>query len=241
MKNPASRYILFIVFIILGLVMAVQFKSTLNSRKVTASNKLSADALKEQITEISREIEELRISIDESLAFQNEIIKEYIALQNDEKLMEEWNLLKLHTGLSSVSGPGVTITLDDASEIQSDLPLEFFIIHDYDVRQIVNDLKKAGAQAIAINGERMVPMSELICAGPTIIINKNRHPVPFVIEAIGDPDVLYDSLNTSAKINELREFNIKVEIKKSKEIKIAKFSGVDNLDRYISGLEVVEQ
>ena len=119
------------------------------------------------------------------------------------------------------------------------MPSSWFIIHDHDIRTILNDLKKAGAQAIAINGERVVPMSEQICAGPTILINGNRYPVPYVIEAIGDPYALYEAMDISYKVAELREFNIQVDIKKAESIRISKFSGTDKLDRYISGLEVV--
>jgi uncharacterized protein YlxW (UPF0749 family) len=166
---------------------------------------------------------------------------EYISLQNDDRLSREWETIKLHTGLVGVEGPGITITLDDAPVREPDMPASWFIIHDLDIRTMLNDLKAAGAQAIAINGERVVPMSEQICAGPTIIMNGNRYPVPYVIEAIGDPDALYEAISYSYKVAELREFNILVDIKKSNKIRISKFSGADKLDRYISGLEVVSK
>lgn len=241
MKKPASRYILFIVFILLGMVTAWQLKSTLNARKATASSALNANILREQIAELRMEIDELRTAIDENIALQNDIIKEYIALQNDDQLSREWEIIKLHTGLVGVEGAGITITLDDAPVREPGMPPSWFIIHDYDIRTILNELKTAGAQAIAINGERVVPMSEQICAGPTIIINDNRYPVPYIIEAIGEPDGLYEAMSTSNKVAELKEFNILVDIKKSDKIRISKFSGADKLDRYISGLEVVEK
>jgi len=241
MKKPASRYILFIVFILLGMVTAWQLKSTLNARKATASSALNANILREQIAELRLEIDELRTAIDENIALQNDIIKEYIALQNDDQLSREWEIIKLHTGLVGVEGAGITITLDDAPVREPGMPPSWFIIHDYDIRTILNELKTAGAQAIAINGERVVPMSEQICAGPTIIINDNRYPVPYIIEAIGEPDGLYEAVSTSNKVAELKEFNILVDIKKSDKIRISKFSGADKLDRYISGLEVVEK
>ena len=241
MKKPASRYILFIVFILLGMVTAWQLKSTLNARKATASSALNANILREQIAELRLEIDELRTAIDENIALQNDIIKEYIALQNDDQLSREWEIIKLHTGLVGVEGAGITITLDDAPVREPGRPSSWFIIHDYDIRTILNELKTAGAQAIAINGERVVPMSEQICAGPTIIINDNRYPVPYIIEAIGEPDGLYEAMSTSNKVAELKEFNILVDIKKSDKIRISKFSGADKLDRYISGLEVVEK
>ena len=238
---PASRYILFIVFILLGMVTAWQLISTLNARKATASSALNANILREQIAELRLEIDQLRTAIDENIALQNDIIKEYIALQNDDQLSREWEIIKLHTGLVGVEGAGITITLDDAPVREPGMPPSWFIIHDYDIRTILNELKTAGAQAIAINGERVVPMSEQICAGPTIIINDNRYPVPYIIEAIGEPDGLYEAMSTSNKVAELKEFNILVDIKKSDKIRISKFSGADKLDRYISGLEVVEK
>jgi uncharacterized protein YlxW (UPF0749 family) len=223
---------------IFGIIMSVQLKSVLSSRKATASDKLSADALKSQIAEVTKEVEMLKVAIDDNVVIQNNLVKEYISMQNDVLLADEWEIIKLHTGLVDVKGPGITITLDDAPVRRPDTPLKWLIIHDYDVRIILNDLKKAGAQAIAVNGERLVPMSEQVCAGPTILINGNRHPVPYYIEAIGDPDVLYECISMSSKIAELNEFNISVEINKSKEIRIAKFSGVGNLDRRITGMEV---
>jgi len=224
---------------LLGTLMAWQLKSTLNVKRAAASNALNANALREQITELMQDIDELRVAIDENIALQNEIIREYIELQNDDQLRREWDVIKLQTGLVGVEGPGIRITLDDAPAREPDMPFSWFIIHDYDIRSILNDLKIAGAQAIAINGERVVPMSEQICAGPTIIINGNRYPVPYVIEAIGDPDALYEAMNISDKVLELRRFNIQVDIKKADRIRISKFSGADKLDRYISGLEVV--
>ncbi len=238
MNKPGSRFILMIVFIIFGIIISIQIKSSLNSKKVNASDKLSVDVLKAQIAELTQETEQLKSAIDENVVMQNDIVREYISMQNDDRLAEEWEMIKLNTGLVDVKGPGITIKLDDAPVRRPDTPLKWLIIHDYDVKTILNDLKIAGAQAIAVNGERLVPMSEQVCAGPTILINGNRHPVPYYIEAIGDPDVLFESISTSSKIAELIDFNIRVEINKSKEIEIARFSGVDNLDRHISGLEV---
>lgn len=241
MDKPGSRFILLLVFIIFGVILAVQIKSSLYSKKTTASDKLTVDMLKAQIAEVTAETEQLKAAIDENVVMQNDMIREYISMQNDDRLAEEWEMIKLNTGLVDVKGPGITIMLDDAPVRSPDMPLRWLIIHDYDVRTILNDLKKAGAQAIAVNGERLVPMSEQVCAGPTILINGNRHPVPYYIEAIGDPDVLFESISTSSKVAELIEFNIRVEIKKANEIKIDKFSSADNLDRYISGLEVYEK
>jgi len=241
MKKNGGRYILFVVFLIFGMVIAVQVKNTMAARKISVSNKYTVDMLKEQLSRAKEETEELKKAIDENVVMKNELIKEYVSQQNDDQLEKEWESIKMLTGMVGVKGPGIVITLHDAPARQPDTPLDLLIIHDQDIKIILNDLKKAGAQAIAVNKERIVPMSEQVCAGPTIMINGNRHPVPYVIEAIGDPDELYESIVTSSRIANMTEFNIRVEITKSKEIILPKFSGADKLDRYISGLEVVVQ
>lgn len=241
MKKTGSRYILFIVFLIFGIVVAVQIKSTLLAKKALASNKLSVEMLKEQLAREKTTIEELKAAIDENLAMRNEIIREYVEKQDDDRLSKEWELIRLHTGLVDVKGPGIIIELDDAPAMQPDAEPSWFIIHDQDIKFILNDLKYAGAQAIAINGERIVPMSDQTCAGPTILINDNRYSVPYIIEAIGDPDELYEMMINSRTIAEMMQFDIRIEITKAKEIKMSKFSGADKLGRYISGLEVVEK
>lgn len=240
MKKNGGKYILFVVFLIFGMVIAVQFKNTMAARKTSASNKYTVDMLKAQLASVQTETEELKKAIDENVVMKNELIKEYVSQQNDDQLEKQWESIKLHTGIVSVRGPGIVISLHDAPARQPDTPLSLLIIHDQDIKVILNDLKKAGAQAIAVNKERIVPMSEQVCAGPTIMINGNRHPVPYIIEAIGDPDELYESISTSSRIANMTEFNIRVEITKSKEIVLPKFSSADKLDRYISGLEVAE-
>ncbi len=241
MKKHGSQYILLIVFIIFGIVLAVQTKSTLNTKKLAAAKTYSAAALKEQLVKEQAETDALMKAIDENVAAQNKIVDEYVLQQNDDQLAKDWEKMRFSAGLVDVKGPGVTIKLDDAPARQPDTPLDWQIIHDQDIRVILNDLKKAGAEAISVNGERIAPMSEQVCAGPTVLINGNRHPVPFIIEAIGDPDTLYNSIINSSRIAEMTEFNIRVDIAKSNEIKLAKFSGADKLNKYISGLEVVEK
>jgi uncharacterized protein YlxW (UPF0749 family) len=240
MKKNGSQYILFVVFLIFGIVLSVQIKSTLNAKKTSSSKTITTETVKQQIIEVQKEIDSLKAEIDDELIMRNDIINEYINLQNNESLSSEWENIRLATGLVDVKGPGITITLNDAEDLLNDVEVRYQLIHDGDIQTILNELKIAGAQAISVNGERIVPMSEQLCAGPTIRINGNRYPVPYYIEAIGDPDKLYEAMNNSTRIAWLRIFNKRVDIKKEKELKLSKFSGYDNLDRYLSGLEVVK-
>lgn len=241
MKKRERNIILFIIFIIFGIVVAMQFKSTLYAKKIKASSALNVDILVSQIAAEQKAIDELKAAIDENISYKHKFIDEYFNNSADMETSREWSKLSLKAGFTDVKGPGVIITLDDAPVKQKDVIIDFQIIHDNDVKVILNELKKAGAQAISINGERITPVSEQVCAGPTIKVNNNRYAVPYVIQAIGDPQLLFDSVANCKQVADMLDFNIRVEIKQAKEIKIKKYSGIDTINKMISALEEVKK
>ena len=241
MHKRESRIILTVILFILGIALALQFKSTLYARDQSRSDALNAENLMAQLLSEQKELDELKAAVDENLTLRENLIKEYVEEEKDYQLSRDLDKIKLVAGLIDVKGPGITIKLDDAPVRQPDTLISWQIIHDNDIKIILNELKKAGAQAISINGERVMPMSEQVCAGPTILINGNRYPVPYIISAIGDPDLLYESMSRSERIAEMMQFKIRVDITKSREILIPKYGGSANLERQISGLEAVEK
>ena len=78
-------------------------------------------------------------------------------------------------GLTPVQGPGVVVTLRDSKKpFPRNMPQGMAppsIIHDSDINQVVNELKAAGAEAIAVNDQRLVATSSVRTAGPTVLIN----------------------------------------------------------------------
>lgn len=95
-------------------------------------------------------------------------------------------------GVTRAEGSGVLLTLDDAprEEIIPSLDISYFIVHDEDLLYIVNALRAAGAQAIAINGERILGHSPILCRGPSIFISKSSFTPPYEVAAIGDAAAL---------------------------------------------------
>jgi len=102
-------------------------------------------------------------------------------------------------GLTDVKGPGVIVTLNDSKlPFPKDVPLGISppnIIHDYDIASVVNELKASGAEAISVNGQRIVAVSPVRCVGPTIMVNFTPQSPPFVIKAIGDAKTLKTGIN----------------------------------------------
>jgi len=90
-------------------------------------------------------------------------------------------------GLTSVTGPGIRITMKDAQITDFNDPGAInALVHNFDIYFLINDLKNAGAEAISINGQRIVDSSEVYCFHEYLRINKEKLWAPFVIEAIGN-------------------------------------------------------
>lgn len=142
-------------------------------------------------------------------------------------IQEEINNTKQTAGLTDVYGPGVMIIIDDANrKPEPDEDPNSIIVHNVDVLNIVNDLNAAGAEAISINGQRLLSKSEIDCSGTTIEVNGVDYGHPFIIRAIGEPSYLESAVNGPAAYgNLLREFGIFVEVNSSAYIKIPKYSG----------------
>lgn len=240
MLKSINGIILLVGFILLSMTIVLQARSTAYKNQLKNINALSVEKLTSRINEEKKLENELKAQIE----LLNEKIDSYLKASINEKTdnapLLEYEKLKVQAGLTDVQGAGIIIKLDDAPA-RAEGDWQKLIIHDSDIKIILNELKAAGAQAISINGERIVPTSEIFCAGPNITINGNKYPVPYQINAIGDADVLYDSLSKSERILLMIEDKIRIDIRKSGNVVIPKYSGYDNISKKISSLEVVKK
>ncbi|MFO8191906.1 MAG: DUF881 domain-containing protein [Bacillota bacterium] len=116
-----------------------------------------------------------------------------------EALNEDLNSLRLRlhelraqAGLTELVGPGITLKIYDAMESGGSSTL----VHDADIRDIVNELFSAGARGVTVGGQRLTVTSAIRCAGPLIMVNYQQIPTnPVTIEAVGDPDLLISGLS----------------------------------------------
>ncbi len=115
---------------------------------------------------------------------------------------------KLFAGLCEVTGPGVVVTLTDSKKDRLiGVDPQSYLIHDRDIRDVVNELRAAGAEAVVVNGQRITVSSSIRCAGPIVLINQDEMATPFIIQAIGDPDKLLSALNIkNGVLDQIRTF-----------------------------------
>jgi uncharacterized protein YlxW (UPF0749 family) len=107
-------------------------------------------------------------------------------------------------GGGGLSGPGVVVVLDDSDLARSPSgdPNDL-VVHERDVQSVVNALWAAGAEAVAVNGQRLTSVSAVRCAGNTLLLHGTVHSPPYEIVAIGDPGALEDSLRTGPGMDRL--------------------------------------
>jgi uncharacterized protein YlxW (UPF0749 family) len=113
---------------------------------------------------------------------------------------------QLLAGLTPVQGPGVLVTMDDSAvQIPPGADPNAYVIHEYDLRDIVNLLWMAGSEAIAINDERLVGNSSLYCVGSTVMVNNTRLSPPYLIRAVGNSRVQQDYLRNPSYLQDLKQ------------------------------------
>ncbi len=215
-------------------VMSIQFKTV---------NKTDADELEymreAELKEILASYKQKYTDAQEELDGVKDKINEYT--QNEKSEEEALKLLEdevkeadMLLGNTDVEGEGVTITISSQTNMDSSNSNDVSVINDgeqieithEDLLELVNELKLAGAEAIEINGERIVTTTDIFDVGSFILINGQRTKAPYTIRAIGNQSYLESALSVKdGYIDKYRSRGYNVEISKSREIIIKKYEG----------------
>lgn len=226
------------ISIILGIMcFALTFGIFVQMRTIRSTNSSigqnqEANELRDEILKYKerydnrfKELEEAEKELEKE---REEATKNNSELEQAQQKITEGNKL---TGMTEVTGPGVTITLTDGKGIAtSTLNPSQVIVHDLDVLSVVNELINAGAEAISINDQRWVLTTAISCRGNTIDINGERIGAPFVIKAIGLPEYLAGLERVGGYLELMRGDGVGVTLEKSNSITIPKYSGVINFE-----------
>lgn len=217
MNRRSGQLAVMFISIVLGIMLAAQFK---NVQKVGGSTSIQrAEELTARVQKLTQENEALQEQVRQ---FQQRISEYEQSAQNTGQLAKtvenELQQTRILAGLTDVEGPGLIITVDE------NIPMAI----QYDnLLTIVNELNAAGAEAIAINEERVIASTEIRNAGNHININTTPYAPPFVFKVIGDADNLEKALTLrGGVVDMLNAYNITVKIQKSDKVIVPKYSGV---------------
>lgn len=218
--------VLGVICFLLTLGIFIQIKTVKNNNSTVSNNyeenSLRAEVLKykEKYDNKYKELEKAEEKLEQE---RESSTKNDGELQSKEEEITEGNKI---TGLTEVTGAGVIVTLTDSKkDISNSLNPSDLIVHDLDVLSVINELKNAGAEAISINDQRLTPNSGIVCGGNIIDINGEKVGAPFIIKAIGLPEQLAALNRPGGYLAKLKEYSIGVELKKSNNITIPKYTG----------------
>lgn len=146
------------------------------------------------------------------------------------ELSEKLNKINAEIGLTALQGEGIIIRLEDGEENNS-ISVRDSVVHDSDLKAIVNDLCIAGAEAISINGQRIVSTTAITCIGNVIKINDEKIGNPFEICVIGSKARLDGAVSMNGRtLNKMKKDGIIVEIKKTDYVVIPRYDGIFTRD-----------
>ena len=208
----------------LSIIMFMQFK-LVNETDITSIENMREEELRAELGNWKEMYEEANAQYEQK----SQTIQEYkekaesdtetSALVNQE--LERVNLL---LGKTDVEGEGITITMQDTT---TDSEGNILSITNDDLNKIVNELKLAGAEAISINDERIINMSDVFMTNDNtlMLVNGQRIIAPYVIKAIGDQTYLESTLvGKGGSIDELKKQGYDITVEKSNKIKILKYN-----------------
>ena len=112
-------------------------------------------------------------------------------------------------GLTPLTGAGLSVTLDDAPPqpgggLPSGANKDTLVIHQADVQGVVNALWAAGADGVAIMGQRMIATSAVICVGSVLLLQGRTYSPPFVVTAVGNSVAMRQQLAASRDVQLLK-------------------------------------
>lgn len=130
--------------------------------------------LQDRVTALTAEVETLTEQVDDT---------------NVARFRRQVDTLQDPAGLTPRRGPGLRITLADAPEeiieaTEGDPNL--LVVHQQDIQAVVNALWRGGAEAVTVEGQRVISTTGIKCSGPTVQLQGVPYPQPFEIEAVGD-------------------------------------------------------
>lgn len=230
--TPTWQLTLFAALVSLGFLIAAQLRAEAPRVRYTTQERLplvetvralqaQQDALKEQILELRGRL---------AMAEEGTIGSDLLVSQLNAALLEA----RVAAGIVALEGPGIVLQLEDSpGPVPPGGALADHRVTALDVRSLVEELWLAGAEAIAVNGERIVHSTAILDIGGAVLLNAAYLAPPYQIAAIGPPDI-YEVLAASPGFIELIRaraelFGIRISFAQPESIIVPAYAGAATL------------
>lgn len=229
---PSWQVTLGVALLALGFLIATQLQTEAPRARYTSNERIplvetahelqtQQDGLKQHLLDLRQQIQTLESEGQGSVALSRDL---------DSQVRQA----RIEAGLTALQGQGLVLQLRDSAKPISpgDNPTDYAIAAR-DVRTVVEQLWLAGAEAVAVNNERVAVSTAIIDIGGSVLVNAAYLSPPYQVSAIGPAD-LFDQLNQSAGFREfvqtrVEAFGIQVGFAELKDVTIPAYAGVINL------------
>lgn len=227
MKIQSKYVILCLIFFLLSFAITVQLRVTSTAESEVTQEKIVTE-LKDKIFELSGDNEKLGKKYEQSQQKLEEVRTK--AAENDTSNIEKSNLIKKYTliqGNTDVKGPGIMIRYY-ANETRSNGDAVGYADITKDLVDIVNELRNAGAEAIAVNDIRITSTSSIEMEKNNVMVDGKRIARPYVVKAIGNSEIMNSSLiRPGGTIELIKNDRARIELVIAKEVKIERAENVE--------------
>lgn len=215
-----------IMSLLLACIMFMQFK-VVNETDIAEIETMREEELQEALAQWKEKYEETNAKLEDT----NNKIKEYKEKSESreettklvEKELQEANLV---LGKTNVIGNGIEVILEDNEEQEYSAN---------DLLTLINELRAAGAEAISINGERVINKTDIVSiSNQNILVNSNKMSSPYVVKAIGDENYLQSALNIkNGYVDSKRKEGYTISVQRKNNIRMNAYTKEINL-KYIN-------
>ncbi|TEB17990.1 hypothetical protein Psfp_00113 [Pelotomaculum sp. FP] len=213
--NKTTYLSISMVALFVGLMIAMQFRTNSSVEQAVPIDRVQELTIeKKQVERDLNQLKEESVDLQIKLA---EAGKSHTAATG--ALESELFKNKLYGGLVPVEGQGVEVLLDNQEG-------SFYNIKDDDLLKVLNDLRGAGAEAIAVNDQRILATSEVRLAGSHINVNLTRLSPPYKVVAIGPSGTLKSSLEIRGGLTEyLSDLGVSVTVQSKDRVLVPAYTG----------------
>jgi len=232
-RRLGAPLVLIFPAVLFGLLVSLQWRTQQERSELTVRYNAplldAANSLQKEQNTLKAQLADLRAQLD---AIQVGAASQSTASRDLQARIEE---LRSAAGLTERTGDGVVITLDDARSTSpaQTTNVDKSICHSTDLTDIVNTAWRGGAQAIAINGERVVGSTSVYCVGSTIMVNGTLMSPPFSVLVIGPQNEVlaaYDDPNELRDIKQRRDvYGLGFRVMRTTAVKVPPYGGALNV------------
>ena len=220
-----SYIIIGIALFFLAMLFTAQMKSISNTEQIIDGKREAQ--LADDLVTLQRKYDDLKQKYSEN----QKVVEEYQTNSSTNNTLilsmktQIDDLAKI-SGTTDLKGEGITMVLTDGNKIKDPDKRSDSLVHDSDILTVVNELKAAGAEAISVNGQRIISTSAIRCVGPVIQVNYQKVAAPFEIKAIGNSQYLESAMNIkNGVVDLLKEYGVSITVTKQNNVVIPKFDG----------------